>query len=234
VFGCAVYLLDPVSVYVSCEVGMDVHGGLLIDVSGVLSYTGYDTSQKVTSQVDFTHYDGEPITLAVNLVNTDQRPVGGDDAISNLASLKAFLDDYQDMWGDIAQPPRRGDLTAIHNLRDELSGVFTAHDEAEATARLNNLLSQDNATVRISTQNGHPHLHFQSEDSTMKSWLAVTTAMGVAAVLVDHGLERFGSCQSSTCEDVYVDTSRNRSRCHCSTQCSTREAVAAYRKRQRA
>jgi predicted RNA-binding Zn ribbon-like protein len=185
------------------------------------------------SQVMFTDYSREPVTLAVNLVNTDQRPVGGDDAISNLASLKAFLDDYTAMWEGVTEPPQPSELAAIHNLRNELRGVFTAHDETEATGRLNNLLSQDSATVRISTQDGHPHLHFQSEDATMKSWLAVTTAMGLAAVLIDHGLERFGSCQASTCEDVYVDTSRNRSRCHCSTQCSTREAVAAYRRRQR-
>jgi predicted RNA-binding Zn ribbon-like protein len=185
------------------------------------------------SQVKFTDYNSGPVILAVNLVNTDQRPVGGDDAISDPPALEAFLDDYTEMWEGVAKPPQPSELAAIHNLRDELRGLFTAQDEAEASARLNAIVAPGSATVRISTHDGHPHLHFQSEEATMKSWLAVVTAMGVAGVLVDHGLDRFGSCQSSTCEDVYVDTSRNRSRCHCSTQCSTREAVAAYRIRQR-
>jgi predicted RNA-binding Zn ribbon-like protein len=233
VFGCAAHLFDPVLVNLYCEVGMDFHGGLLIDVSGVWSYTGYDRSPKVMSQVKFTDYDSEPVTLALNLVNTDLRSIGGDDAISDPPALEAFLDDYIDMWEGVAEPPQPSELTAIHNLRDELRDVFTAHDEAEASERLNAILAENSATARISTHNGHPHLHFQSEDTTMESWLAVVTAMGVAGVLVDHGLERFGSCQASACEDVYVDASRNRSRSHCSTQCSTREAVAAYRIRQR-
>ncbi len=55
--------------------------------------------------------------------------------------------------------------------------------------------------------------------------------MGLAVVLVDHGMERFGVCASSTCEDVFVDSSRNRSRRHCSGTCNTRENVAAYRRR---
>jgi predicted RNA-binding Zn ribbon-like protein len=58
--------------------------------------------------------------------------------------------------------------------------------------------------------------------------------MGLSVVLIETGLDRFGTCASSTCDDVYVDTSRNRSRRHCSDTCSTRENVAAYRRRQRA
>jgi predicted RNA-binding Zn ribbon-like protein len=66
----------------------------------------------------------------------------------------------------------------------------------------------------------------------MVSWLGAITAMGLASVIVENGVERFGVCDSSGCNDVYIDTSRNRSRRHCSNTCSTREAVAAYRKRQ--
>ena len=35
------------------------------------------------------------------------------------------------------------------------------------------------------------------------------------------------------CADVVLDLSRNRSRRYCSTTCGNREAVAAYRARQR-
>jgi predicted RNA-binding Zn ribbon-like protein len=232
VFGCTVHLLGSVLGHLGYEVGIEVHRGLLVDVSGVWSYTGYGTHKKVTSQVDFTHYASGPVNLAVDLVNTDQRSIGGGDAIGDLTALKAFLDEHSDQWSGVAKTPQRDELTAIRELRVDLRGVFTAKDTAEATARLDAILAADTATARISVHSGEPHLHYEPQDSTMKSWLAVVTAMGVANVLVDHGLERFGSCQSSACEDVYVDTSRNRSRCHCSTQCSTREAVAAYRRRQ--
>jgi len=182
--------------------------------------------------VDFVHYSNDPADLAVTLVNTDQRSIGGEDEIMDLASLKAFLEEYKDMWGGVAHQPRRGELSAIHDLRAALRDVMSAEDEIEASERLNAILTENTATPRISVHTGYPHLHFESQETSMKSWLGVVTAMGLARVLVDHGLERFGCCRSDGCDDIYVDTSRNRSRRHCSTQCSTREAVAAYRKRQ--
>ena len=185
----------------------------------------------VTSQMDFTHYSTKPVDLALALVNTDQRPVGEDDEINTLASLKTVLDDYTELWGGVAQPPKRQELKAIHDLRDELRAVITSADEQEASERLNKVLSNNGASPRVSMHNGSPHLHFEPQDSAMTSWLGATTAMGLATVLVEHGINRFGSCHSTTCQDVFVDVSRNRSRLHCSTQCSTREAVIAHRKR---
>ncbi|CAN5768492.1 hypothetical protein BH23ACT5_BH23ACT5_02510 [soil metagenome] len=52
-------------------------------------------------------------------------------------------------------------------------------------------------------------------------------------LVADEGLARLGVCASNTCDDVFIDTSRNRSRRHCTTTCGTRENVAAYRRRQR-
>ena len=57
--------------------------------------------------------------------------------------------------------------------------------------------------------------------------------MGLTVALIQGGFDRFGICQSSRCDDVFVDTSRNRSRLHCSDTCTTRENVAAHRARQR-
>jgi len=181
--------------------------------------------------MDFTHYSTKPVDLALALVNTDQRPVGEEDEIKNLASLTTFLNDYQELWEGVAGPPKRQELEAIHHLRDELRSVITSTDESEAAERLNAMLSTNGASPRVSMHNDHPHLHFEPKDSTMTSWLGATTAMGLATVVVEHGINRFGSCQSPTCQDVFVDNSRNRSRLHCSTQCSTREAVIAHRKR---
>jgi predicted RNA-binding Zn ribbon-like protein len=57
--------------------------------------------------------------------------------------------------------------------------------------------------------------------------------MGLTVAIIEGGYERFGTCSSSTCDDVFVDGSRNRSRRHCSDTCTTRENVAAHRARQR-
>jgi predicted RNA-binding Zn ribbon-like protein len=63
-------------------------------------------------------------------------------------------------------------------------------------------------------------------------------AEAVAQVLEeirDHGVRRFATCAGSTCEDVFVDRSRNHSRRHSTPDvCGNREAQRAYRTRQRA
>lgn len=184
--------------------------------------------------MDFSHYDTRPVELAVDLVNTDQRSIGGADGLAGTEDLLRFLAPFDDVVDPDLPTPTVAELGAVHRLRDELRKVFTAGDLEAAAGILNRLLEDNVATPRLSTHSGVPHLHFEPVDSTMAQWLAVVTAMGLATVIADFGLDRFGFCDSDTCDDVFVDTSRNRSRRHCSTTCSTRHNVAAYRKRQSA
>ena len=146
----------------------------------------------------------------------------------------AFLSDYDQLWADAAQPFRPATLPRIHELRGALRSVVEAPDVETASIRINKILDEYGAVPRVSTHSGQPHLHFEPPGQTMTEWLGTITAMGLASVIVEHGVERFGVCDSDTCADAYVDTSRNRSRRHCSSTCSTREAVAAYRQRQSA
>jgi len=178
--------------------------------------------------VDFSHYTDQPVDLAVALVNTDQMD---GDQLGDTAQLELFLDDYQDLWKGVARPARKTELVEIRRLRNSLREVITAENDATASDTVNEILDSYGAVPRVSIHSGHPHLHFEPTGASMSSWLGATTAMGLASVIVEHGVERFGLCDSGGCEDVYVDTSRNRSRRHCSNTCSTREAVAAYRKR---
>lgn len=179
--------------------------------------------------MDFSHYTTKPVELAVALANTKGLT---NDALSDADQLVTFLERYRELWEGVAKPPDKSDLEAIRALRDALRGVIESDDETTAARKVNELLDSHDATPRLSMHNGSPHLHFEPTDSSIVSWLGAITAMGLASVIVEHGVERFGVCESSTCMDVYVDTSRNRSRRHCSNTCSTREAVAAYRKRQ--
>ncbi|MGB7861635.1 MAG: ABATE domain-containing protein [Acidimicrobiia bacterium] len=179
--------------------------------------------------MDFSHYTDQPVDLAVDLVNTVQ--LDGDH-LSQPEDLERFLNEHRELWEGAASPAEAGDLEQIRRLRESLRAVITAEDEESATQNVNAILDEYGAAPRVSLHNGQPHLHFEPMCAEMPSFLGTTTAMGLATVIVEHGVDRFGVCSSSDCEDVYVDTSRNRSRLHCSNTCSTREAVAAYRKRQ--
>lgn len=179
--------------------------------------------------MDFSHYTNKPVELAVTLANT--KGVTKDD-LSDFDEMVDFLEGYKPLWEGVAKAPRKSDLAPVQELRGAIRDIFEAGDEELASKRVNLLLEKYGATPRLSMHSGHPHLHFEPIESAMVCWLGAITAMGLASVIVEHGVERFGVCDSGTCIDVYIDTSRNRSRRHCSNTCSTREAVAAYRKRQ--
>lgn len=178
--------------------------------------------------MDFSHYTDEPVDLSVALMNTAGSSV---DALSSLADLKAFLEPYRHMWEGVARPPKAAELEPIRQLRQALRQVIESPDESTAAKQLNRILAEHDAQPRLSVHSGEAHFHFEPLGSDIASWLGATTAMGLASVMVEHGIERFGTCAASDCDDVYVDASRNRSRRHCSSTCSTREAVSAYRRR---
>jgi predicted RNA-binding Zn ribbon-like protein len=179
--------------------------------------------------MNFSHYSDRPVELAVDLVNTRQID---EDTIAEPAQLEAFLEEYRDMWEDVAQPLKTSELPKVHALRDALRAVFEAPDEDTAAEKVNAILNGHGASPRVSVHSGDPHLHFEPVHASLTAWLGAITAMGLATVIIEDGIERFGVCNAGECEDVYVDSSRNRSRRHCSTTCSTREAVASYRRRQ--
>jgi predicted RNA-binding Zn ribbon-like protein len=179
--------------------------------------------------MDFSHYTDEPVDLAVALINTAQT---SGDRIGDLQSLRGFLDPYRHMWEGVARPATKSDVEAIQRLREALRTVIDCPEASTASRRINTILSEHGAQPRVSVHDGVTHFHFEPIDTSMSSWLGATTAMGLASVLVEDGMNRFGVCNAGDCEDVYVDASRNRSRRHCSSTCSTREAVSAYRRRQ--
>lgn len=201
-------------------------------VIGVFFYSPYATGYPVTSQMDFDHYTNLPVDLAVDLVNT-YGWVSGTDSLTSLTDLERFLAERAGSLGDGPASPTAGDLDSIRRLRTDLHDVFMAQDAGQAADILNRILDAGGARPHLSLHGGPPHLHFEPTGTDLASWMAVVTAMGVATVLADYGLERLGVCQADDCQDAFVDTSRNRSRRHCSTTCSNREHVAAHRRRQR-
>ncbi|HBR88834.1 MAG TPA: RNA-binding protein, partial [Microbacterium sp.] len=78
------------------------------------------------------------------------------------------------------------------------------------------------------------HIHATTDDRPIHERILVETAMAMIDVIRADETSRFGRCAAEDCDGVVIDLSRNRSRKYCSTACTNREAVAAYRARRRA
>lgn len=183
--------------------------------------------------MDFSHYSDEPVAVAVKLTNTLDA-VSGEEKLGTPQDVADFIRTELGGWDRIPTDVGEEDLHATRALRSRLRRVWEAEDEQGAAAVLNEILVGVAARPRISVHEGAaPHLHFEPESGDPVKYLGAVVAMGLSVALIEGGWDRFGRCSSSTCDDVYVDISKNRSRRHCSDTCTTRESVAAYRARRR-
>jgi predicted RNA-binding Zn ribbon-like protein len=182
--------------------------------------------------MDFSHYSDVPVQVAVDLVNT-LNAVTGEEQLNSPTDVTDFIRSRDTDWCEPGWEATQSDLDKVITLRSQLRMVFAAEDESEAASIINTVLSEADAVPRLSLHGDVPHLHFESDDDSPARWLGAVTAMGLTVALIEGGFERFGRCSSSTCDDVFVDGSRNRSRRHCSDTCTTRDNVAAHRARQR-
>jgi predicted RNA-binding Zn ribbon-like protein len=175
--------------------------------------------------VDLASY----VDLVTELVNT-QDPAK--DSLRDLDSLRELLTIRPHLSGRVT----RDSLEAMRDLRMELRAIFveasTGHEDA-AIDRLNTLLIQHPVHPQISVHDGQRgHLHL-NESGSVTDRYAAGAAMGLAVKISDQGIERLGVCQSDSCDNIYFDTTKNRSRRYCSERCSGRSNVAAYRDRRR-
>ena len=181
------------------------------------------------SQADFGPYMECSLSVAVDLANTGH---GDHDHLPDLAALDAFVADH-----DLSDAPkaRADDLEAIRDLRASLRAVFEAPDEDSAGRVLNALLKASGAHPVLTNHGDGPwHLHYTPAGAPLSARLAAETAMALSVVIAQDGFERLRTCDSDTCEDVFVDASKNRSRRYCSPEvCGNRASVRAYRLRQR-
>ena len=77
------------------------------------------------------------------------------------------------------------------------------------------------------------HIHAIDLDAPLADRIIVETAMAMVDVIRADEMSRLGICADDTCSGVVLDLSRNRSRRFCSVTCGNRNAVAAYRARQK-
>lgn len=164
--------------------------------------------------------------MAVTLVNTED-VVDGVDKL-DVATVQSLLD-----RSDLERPPRvtRRHLEAVRRLRNQIRAIFEAASVDQAATGINSILRSVKATPFIGIHGTGPHMHVAPEESTPAAWLAATIGMGLAELVVRYGTDRFGVCSADDCRDVFIDTSRNHSRKHCSARCTNREGVRSFRRR---
>jgi predicted RNA-binding Zn ribbon-like protein len=179
--------------------------------------------------VDFGHYSDASVALAVDLVNS-LGSVSGTEYLRTSEDVRKLLSEH-----GIPSPRTIGpdDIAEIHEVRARLRAIFDAADDHESMRHFNSLLHDAGALPQLTNHDGRWHLHYVSPDAPIARRVAAAAAMGLAAVICEFGRDRLGVCSASNCDEVFVDTSRNRSRRYCDDTCSTRMNVAAYRARHR-
>ena len=173
----------------------------------------------------FAHDTEMALSGAAALVNTERADA---DELPDPAALAAFVA----QWGWTG--PRRGDsaeLAEVHALRPRLRRWWSLDEDALA-AEVNAMLREASALPQLVKHDGWDyHLHATAPDATLAERMGVDAAMAFVDVVRQGELDRLLVCDADDCDDVLVDLSKNRSRRYCSTTCSNRTNVAAFRAR---
>jgi predicted RNA-binding Zn ribbon-like protein len=176
----------------------------------------------------FTDDTDAALQAAVALVNSTDEP---GDALGSVDDLSAFLATWSYTGRHDATSQ---ELDAVRRLRPSLKALLLAGRD-EAAELVNAMLAQARALPQLQRHDHWDwHLHAVGPDRPLDERVVVETAMAMVDVIRADEMSRLARCAADDCDDVVLDLSRNRSRRYCSTTCGNREAVAAYRARQRA
>lgn len=122
----------------------------------------------------------------------------------------------------------------LRRLAAAFHPAFTATDVTAAADVLNTLLRRYRAQPYLVEDVGQPfHLHFHGALDNPVDSFGGEFATALALTVDTYGEKRFGVCEASQCDRVYVDLTRNGSRRYCSENCGARAKMAAYRDRKR-
>ncbi|WP_067542984.1 CGNR zinc finger domain-containing protein [Nocardia crassostreae] len=174
--------------------------------------------------MDFANDTGAALAVAVELVNSAEDP----DTMTEAVQLKDFFVRHGytgARTGDAAE------LAAVRATRAPMRRLLTADRDA-AVDLVNDILATHRAVPRLVRHDDLDyHIHAVPPDAPFDVRIAVETAMAMIDLIRADDLTRLSICADETCDGIVLDLSRNRSRRYCSTACTNRNAVAAYRAR---
>jgi predicted RNA-binding Zn ribbon-like protein len=167
------------------------------------------------------------LRAALDLVNTAGEP----DELQSPAELDAWFDRHR-FTG--RHDGTQVELRAMRGLRTELRRMLTA-DRDTATGYVNAILRDAQAVPQLVRHDELDwHIHALGSGESLDRRMAVETAMAMIDLIRADELSRLSICADAHCDGLVLDLSRNRSRKFCSTRCTNRNAVAAFRARRRA
>lgn len=180
-------------------------------------------------KVLFAHDTERALASAVALVNTDS---SDGDGLPDVAALDVFVREWE--WSG-ERTRDEEELEQVRSLRPRLRRLWQLGSSAlskQVAEEVNALLREARALPQLVDHDGWGyHLHATADDAPLADRMAVEAAMALVDVVRQGELDRLRVCDASDCEDVLVDLSKNRSRRYCSTACSNRVNVAAFRAR---
>jgi predicted RNA-binding Zn ribbon-like protein len=176
--------------------------------------------------VIFTHDTEAALLAAVELANSGLEP----DTLTTVADLDEFF--VRHVYTG-SHTHTQAELDAVRALRAPLRALFTSGRD-QAVEIVNRMLADTHALPQL-VRHGDVdwHVHAIGPDAPLDTRIVVETAMAMIDVIRADEMSRFSVCADDTCDGVVLDLSRNRSRKFCSVACGNRNAVAAYRSRQR-
>lgn len=162
--------------------------------------------------------------LAADFVNTKGWH-SGREYLAGVAEVRAFL---AGRGPELAV--KKSDVPKLHALRDRLRAVFAAPDDEAARRHINALLA-DFPTRPQLVGAGERGVAFAPAGRDAVSWVGANAAIGLAFFVAERGSGRLGICGASSCDDAFVDESKNSTKHCCSAQCTRLENVRAFRAR---
>lgn len=161
---------------------------------------------------------------AIALTNSAAEP----DTLMTIQQLADFVDEHG-YTGAVAGD--RAELDDVRAIRPDLRRLLTSSRD-EAVEIVNDMLRSAGAVPRLVRHGTMDwHLHAVDDERPLATRIAVETAMAMIDVIRADEFSRLDVCADVTCDGLVLDLSRNRSRRFCSTTCSNRAAVTAYRAR---
>ena len=174
----------------------------------------------------FAHDTEGALLAAVELANSGLEP----DTMTTVEALDEF---YVRHVYTGSHTHTQAELDAVRALRAPLRALFPSGPD-QAVEAVTRMLADARALPQL-VRHGDVdwHVHAIGPEAPLDTRIVVETAMAMIDVIRADEMSRFSVCADDTCEGVVLDLSRNRSRKFCSVACGNRNAVAAYRSRQR-
>jgi hypothetical protein len=122
------------------------------------------------------------------------------------------------------------DRDKLQEIAKEFRVIFSMGQDELANFS-NGVLEKIRFSPRIMNHGGFGwHIHYYDDDFSFDERIRSNTAMSVMSLIIHGEAMRLKTCKAATCDNVFVDTTRNASKIYCDVKtCGNRSHVANFR-----